>query len=160
MPEQADISKNTKNSKDKKIPEGSVEFRVPSDPKILKIIRFGISHLCELAGFSQEEGKSIMLAVDEACSNIIKHTYSGAFNRPIIVSCSMLEDGVKVVLRDFGAKVNKKKLHSRDLEDIRPGGLGVHLINSVMDEVNYDEQCKDGNRLTLVRYLRQKKEDV
>ncbi|MFQ5630603.1 MAG: ATP-binding protein [bacterium] len=156
MQQSVDISNNNPKSFDNALTEGSVEFRVPSDPKILKIIRDGISHLCELQGFSSDEGKSIMLAVDEACSNIIKHTYAGANNCPIIVSCSMIDNGVKVVLRDFGAKVNQKQLRSRELDDIRPGGLGVHLINSVMDEVMYDEKCSDGNRLTLVRYLRQK----
>ena len=142
------------------ISEGSVEFRVPSDPKILKIIRAGIAHLCELVGFGQDESKSIMLAVDEACSNIIKHTYAGVFDRPIIVSCSMLDNGVKIELRDFGKKVNRRKLKSRELDDLRPGGLGVHLIQSVMDEVIYDEKVKPGNRLTLIKYLRQKKEDT
>lgn len=160
MQKKVKFRNNTKTLPQKETPEGSVEFHVPSDPKILKVIRAGISHLCELIGFSQDEGKSIMLAVDEACSNIIKHTYGGAFNRPIIVSCSMLEDGVKVVLRDFGKKIDNKAIKSRDLEDIRPGGLGVHLIHSVMDEVTYDDRCKDGNCLTLVRYLRQKKEEV
>lgn len=160
MPKKLKISNRNKKSGKKEFPESSVEFHVPSDPKILKIIRAGISHLCELIGFSQEESKSIMLAVDEACSNIIKHTYGGAFNRPIIVSCSMLDDGVKVVLRDFGKKIDNKSIKSRDLDDIRPGGLGVHLIQSVMDEVIYDDRCHDGNRLILIRYLRKKKEEV
>lgn len=140
------------------VSEGSVEFRVPSDPKILKIIRGGIAHLCELAGFNDQESKSIMLAVDEACSNIIKHTYAGALNRPIVVSFCMLENGIKVILRDFGKKVNRQKIKSRELDDVRPGGLGVHLIRSVMDEVFYDEACKQGNCLTLIKYLQKKEE--
>ncbi|MCA9741290.1 MAG: ATP-binding protein [Deferribacteres bacterium] len=142
------------------ISEGSVEFRVPSDPKILKIIRGGIAHLCELIGFSEPESKSIMLAVDEACSNIMKHTYAGAVNRPIVVSCSMLGNGIKVVLRDVGKKVSKHKIKARELDEVRPGGLGVHIIQSVMDEVFYDDACTQGNCLTLIKYLQHKKEDL
>lgn len=135
-----------------------VEFRIPSDPRVLKVVRAGVSHLCQLVGFDQEACSSTTLAVDEACSNIIKHTYAGEANHLIIVACKMHEDGIEIVLRDFGKKVDRRKVKSRNLDDVRPGGLGVHLINSVMHEVFYDDNCKDGNRLTLIRYLREKKE--
>lgn len=140
--------------------EGSVELRIQSDPRMLKVVRTSVSQFCALVGFSPEECNSIMLAVDEACSNIIKHTYDGRTDQPIVVRCEALPDGIRIVLRDFGDKVKLSTIKSRDLHDVRPGGLGVHLIRSVMDDVRFDESCKVGNRLMLVKYFRGQKEDV
>ena len=130
----------------------TVEFRLASDPKLLKIIRSGIAHLCELIGFTAEQRNQTTLAVDEACTNIIKHAYSGKNDKPIIITTRLLEDGIQIVLRDFGKKSDQASIKSRDLEDIRPGGLGVHLIRSTMDVVTYDSSPKIGNQLILTKY--------
>lgn len=130
-----------------------IEIKVPSDPKLLKIVRSGISHLCEVCGFSKKDRDAVTLAVDEAASNIIKHAYHGQKDKAIIVSCQVLEDRLEIKLRDFGEKADLNKIKSRQLEDIRPGGLGVHFIQSTMDVVIYDNSLKDGNQLTLAKFL-------
>jgi anti-sigma regulatory factor (Ser/Thr protein kinase) len=135
-----------------------VEIRLPSDPKFLKIVRAAISHLCEVTGFSDETQNGITLAVDEACTNVIKHAYSNQADRLIIIACKLLSDRLEVVIRDFGKKADFDKIRSRELEDVRPGGLGVHLIRSVMDVVDYDSSPARGSRLTLAKYLPTNKE--
>ena len=135
-----------------------IEIKLPSDPQLLKIIRSGISHISKICGFSNEESNAVTIAVDEAASNIIKHTYNGAKNEVIVVNFRILEDRLEVVLRDFGEKVDPETIKSRDLNEIRPGGLGVHLIKSTMDVVNYDNSFEDGNQLTMVKYFPGKKE--
>jgi len=133
-----------------------IEIKIPSEPKFLKIIRSAMNHICETMGFSQEDTNNITLAVDEACSNIIKHAYGGPTDQPIHLICSLYHDRLEVLLRDFGKKVDRKKIKSRELDDVRPGGLGVHLIKSVMDVVNYDNSSEQGNQLQLVKYIRKK----
>jgi anti-sigma regulatory factor (Ser/Thr protein kinase) len=135
-----------------------VEIRLPSDPKLLKIVRATISHLCEVIGFSAEIQNGVTLAVDEACTNVIKHAYGNQTDRPIIITCKLFGDRLEVVIRDYGQKADLNKIKSRELEDVRPGGLGVHLIRSVMDVVVYDSSPARGNRLTLAKYLPTKKE--
>ncbi|MCH8871368.1 ATP-binding protein [candidate division KSB1 bacterium] len=135
-----------------------IEIKLPSDPQFLKIIRSGISHISKICGFSNEESNAVTIAVDEAASNIIKHTYNGAKNELIVVNFRILEDRLEVVLRDFGEKVDPETIKSRDLNEIRPGGLGVHLIKSTMDVVNYDNSFEVGNQLTMVKYFPRKKE--
>lgn len=136
----------------------AIEIKVPSDPKLLKIVRCGINHLCDVCGFTKEDSHAITLAVDEAASNIIKHAYQGQKDKPIIVNCRVLEDRLEIVLRDFGIKADLNKIKSRKLEDVRPGGLGVHFIKSTMDVVIYDNSLQDGNQLILAKYLPGKKE--
>ncbi|MCH8955066.1 ATP-binding protein [candidate division KSB1 bacterium] len=135
-----------------------IEIKLPSDPQFLKIIRSGISHISKICGFSNEESNAVTIAVDEAASNIIKHTYNGEKNELIVVNFRILEDRLEVVLRDFGEKVDPETIKSRDLNEIRPGGLGVHLIKSTMDVVNYDNSFEVGNQLTMVKYFPGKKE--
>lgn len=130
-----------------------IEIKVPSDPKLLKIVRCGINHLCEVCGFTREERNAVTLAVDEAGSNVIKHAYQGQKDKPIIVSCQVLEDRLEIKIRDFGKKTDVRKIKSRELEDIRPGGLGVHFIKSTMDVVIFDNSLEDGNQLTLAKFL-------
>ncbi len=132
----------------------TIEFRVPSDPKVLKIVRLSVSWLCELAGFSEEERNSTTLAVDEACSNIIRHAYQGDQHQPIIITCKLLDNGIEITLQDFGRSVREEEIKPRDLDEIRPGGLGVHLIKSVMDVVQYESNENEGNKLTLAKYVR------
>ena len=129
-----------------------IEIKVPSDPQFLKIIRSGISHLSDIGGFSKEDCNAVIIAVDEAASNINKHTYNGAKDEVIIVNLRMLDDRLEVVLRDFGKKIDPKAIKSRDLDDVKPGGLGVHLIESTMDKVHYDNSVEVGNKLTLIKY--------
>ena len=134
----------------------AIEIKIPSEPKFLKIVRATISHVCETMGFSQEDTNNITLAVDEACSNIIKHAYCGTTDQLIQVLIYIHYDRIEVLLKDFGKKANVRQIKSRELDDVRPGGLGVHLIKSVMDIVNYDNCSEQGNELQLVKYIRKK----
>ena len=102
---------------------------------------------------SEEECNAVTIAVDEAVANIIKHTYKGETDKPIVVNLRLYQAKLEIVLRDFGEKIDPKKIKSRDLNDIRPGGLGVHLIKSTMDQVVYDNSLDVGNQLTLTKYL-------
>ncbi len=137
----------------------TVEIKIPSDPKFLKIVRCAIEHLCDVCEFSDTERSAIKLAVDEAVTNIIRHAYKNQPDQPIIMTCRLLDDRLEVVLKDFGTSAKSKEIKSRELDDIRPGGLGVHLIKTAMDIVDYDPTAKDCNKITLAKYLPGKKEE-
>lgn len=137
----------------------AIEIKLPSDPKFLKIIRSAMNHVGETMGFSQDETNNITLAVDEACSNIIKHAYGGSTNQPIHILCHLYKDRLEILLRDFGKKADINEIKSRELDDVRPGGLGVHLIKSVMDIVNYDNSLEQGNQLRLVKFVGKKSQE-
>jgi serine/threonine-protein kinase RsbW len=69
----------------------------------------------------------------------------------------ILDDRLEIILRDFGKKADVKKIKSRKLDDVKPGGLGVHIIKKSMDIVKYDNSLKNVNQLLLVKYLPDKK---
>ncbi len=98
-------------------------------------------------------------AVDEACSNVIKHAYAGDPNQQIGVILRISPEAFEVIIEDSGLKTDVASIKGRGLDEIRPGGLGVHLIKRACDVVEFDEKKKKGNRLRLVKYLKVKHGD-
>ena len=103
----------------------------------------------------------MVLAVDEALTNIIRHAYQGKPEQPIEVSCRRIQaaqDGVlkpalEIVLEDRGAAVDAKKLCGRALDDVRSGGLGLHFMRESMDAVEFRRRWHR-NQLRMVKLLR------
>ena len=92
------------------------------------------------------------LAVDEALCNVIRHGYDSAQDRPIWVRLwPEGERGLRIVIEDEAKQVDPATIRSRDLEEIRPGGLGVHIMHEIMDEVTFEKRDSVGMRLTLVK---------
>jgi len=102
-------------------------------------------------GLREEEAELIVLALDEACTNIIRYAYVKR-GQPIRLQMERLKDRLRFVFRDYGVVCDLTKLKSRALEDFRPGGLGVHLIRQVFDEVDYSPQ-RQGTKLTMTKNL-------
>jgi anti-sigma regulatory factor (Ser/Thr protein kinase) len=113
----------------------------------LKLLRCVIRDASDLVGLDEAATDAVVLAVNEACMNIIQHGYRMDPNGRIDVSVLRERGAMVFRLRDYAAPVNEERICSRDLEDVRPGGLGVHLINSLMDESGYLEPPVDGGNL-------------
>lgn len=127
----------------------------PSDPRLLKTIRGVVGEMAMLSGFAQDEVQFIMLAVDEACANVIRHAYAGRTNGEVRLCCRASGDRVEFRLVDHGLPP-PDRFEPRSLDEVRPGGLGLHLIRSIMDEVRF-ESVGDGNELYLAKCVRPQK---
>ncbi len=94
------------------------------------------------------------LAIDEACTNIIEHAYNHDSAGEIEVIFKMAGDGCTISLTDFGEPYDPTHIprpeKGRDLEDAQPGGLGLYLMHTLMDEVRYTPSLQ-GNRLVMVK---------
>ncbi len=130
-----------------------VEIRIASNPCFLTVVRAMLSEVCELIRCSKEDQRKIVLAVDEACSNIMKHTCKCDPERTIEIACSFDEGKLQIVMKDDGPAIDLSTVHGRELSDIRPGGLGLHFIKSIMDEVVYSYDEQTGNVLKLIKNL-------
>ena len=104
------------------------------------------------AGFSDLERGVIVLAADEAVTNVMRHTYGSATDKPIILSGEIAEGHLHLRLRDYGPPVDPEKLKGRELEDIKPGGLGLHLLHNVFTVVEHKHH-PDGNEWHLAKPL-------
>ena len=128
-------------------------LEVPSDPACMKIVRSSVESLCSMAGLNENESCKVVLAIDEACTNIIRHSYDGAYDKPIICQGEVENQKLLFVLQDYGKKVDPSKVRSRELTDVRPGGLGVHFIQEVMDRMEFEDCGEEGTRLYLEKKI-------
>ncbi|MDZ7860209.1 MAG: anti-sigma factor antagonist [Candidatus Krumholzibacteriota bacterium] len=131
--------------------EKNFHLEFHADENNLGDIRDYISNICLQAGFSKREINNTKLAVDEACTNIIKHAYVGKSGK-IIVDIRAWPGNVEIHLRDRGKPFNWSGVEDPDLEEYvemgKRGGLGIYLMNRLMDHIRY-ESSSGGNHLIM-----------
>ena len=136
-----------------------IQVEMRSDPRYLCGARELVSQVARRVGFDDLGCARLALAVDEALANVIRHGYQSQTDQPIWISIWPLVDaagaatGLKVVIEDEARHVEPDLIRSRDLDDVRPGGLGVHIIREVMDEARYEKREGRGMRLTLIKHI-------
>ena len=144
----------------------AIRVEVQSNPLYLSGMREMLASVARRLGFSDESCSQMSLALDEALCNVIRHGYSKQPDRPIWISITPLggvatpeqmhengnpTTGLQIVVEDEAKQVDPSIIKSRNLEDIRPGGLGVHIIHQIMDEVRYERREGKGMRLTMIK---------
>lgn len=136
---------------------GPIQLRITSDANCLPVVRGAVDRLACAEGFDEEGAHGLAWAIDEALANVIKHGYGGRSGQPIEIDLTAFDtdDGrraIEIVIRDEGRQVAPDTIRSRDLEEVRPGGLGVHIIKTVMDETTYTCLPQCGMQLRMVKY--------
>lgn len=135
----------------------AVEIRLLSDPMYLAGARELVLGLTRRLGFKQDESGRIALAVDEALANVINHGYARALDRPIWMSIWTTTPeglpGLRITIEDEAKQIDPDSICGRDLDDVKPGGLGVHIIREVMDKAVYERRESVGMRLTMIKAL-------
>ncbi|MCA9323055.1 MAG: ATP-binding protein [Planctomycetes bacterium] len=132
------------------MPPPRLNIDVPADASYLKCIRGFVKPVLETR-FEEDVAGQIVLAVDEACSNIIKHGQSWLRPRGRIIL--ELEDGKKRItfrISNFCKESEVDKIKPRDLDDVKPGGLGTHFMKEVMDTVEFEPDTERSGRVALV----------
>ncbi len=121
----------------------------------LRGVREAVGRCAAEQGCSRECQSDIVMAVDEACQNIIRHAYRGDPSGKILLRLERSGDQLVVFLRDFAPRVDPEAVRPRALDDLRPGGLGTHLIAEGMDEVRFvPTPSGRGNLLRMVKRIR------
>jgi anti-sigma regulatory factor (Ser/Thr protein kinase) len=126
-----------------------------SNPLYLCGVREMVAQISRRLGFTDSQCSQIALAIDEALTNIMKHGYERRIDGRIWLRLKPTTDArgsaLEVIIEDEAKQVDPCQIKGRDLEDIRPGGLGVHIIKEVMDEVRYEKRNGAGMRLTMIK---------
>ncbi len=128
-------------------------IRIKSAPENLIDIRHTLSKALAQTCLSKEECGSIILAVDEACSNIIRHSYKNDHTQSIAVSIEFDNCCLTITVKDKGIEFDPTAAAKRDITEIKPGGLGIYIIHQVMDKVEYTRTPDGYNRLKITKKL-------
>jgi anti-sigma regulatory factor (Ser/Thr protein kinase) len=128
-----------------------IEFA--SHPANLWLVRHCVRQFLQSHAFPSRAIDLMVLGIDEACTNIIRHAYHQAEDQLISLSLETTKDnGVRFRIRDYGDRFDATKPHGRSLDQVRPGGLGVHLIQHAFDQIDY-QQRRRGTLLVLTKRM-------
>ncbi len=125
----------------------------------LRKVRKFVSTKAELFGFGADEANQIALAVDEACTNLIQHAYHLDKSKQFCVEVETSGRRFVVKILDDGEPFNPLDVNSPNmkkyLKEFRKGGLGIHLMKLVMDDIKYSPSSKSRpqNVLKLIKLL-------
>jgi len=139
--------------------EHKIEIHIAAQPEYLCVARSAVRKAAQLAGLPERHVDHVTLALEEALTNSIRHGYGGPCSETIIIKirkllpCDKKAGGLEIIVRDFGRQVDPACIKSRNLDNIKPGGLGVHIIHSLMDETEYSCPADGGMQVRMVKYL-------
>ena len=132
-------------------------LKIPSITENLQMIREFVLKIAEKAGFNEETQEQIALAVDEACTNVIKHAHHHDARRLMDIQIQTDTNKMKIIITDKGRGFDITKLKDPNIKQFikesRHGGLGIYLIKTLMDEVDYDFRPGIKNQVLLTKYL-------
>lgn len=138
-----------------KIPDSGchVTMEMLSQPRYLSGAREMVAGIAKRYGFDDNEASRIALAIDEALANVIRHAYHRAPDGPIRLrvwpwSCTIdgPAEGIIVAIEDEGPQIDPESIRGRDLDDVRPGGLGVFIMREIMDGVRFERRADIGDK--------------
>jgi len=117
------------------IANSEITLNMCANPEYLSVARAAVRAVTGAIGMDKETAEQITVATVEAITNVIKHSYGGPCEKPIVmklgkIKCNENTDALEIVIRDFGKQVDPEKIKSRDLDDVRPGGLGACILCS------------------------------
>lgn len=133
--------------------QGPVHLSVTSHPKNLGRIRNAMANVTSEIKLSKQDSGNIILAVDEACSNIIKHCCKDDPFRKIDLTVTYRTDSLIITIVDNGTPFDINLIKPRDVNDIKPGGLGVYIIKQVMDTLEYSHTKEGLNKVKMIKKL-------
>jgi len=147
------------------LPESMTKYylKIPSETDNLELIREFVSKVATKVGFGDDDINKIELAIDEACTNVVKHAYKDKNEKTIGIAIKLDYDRFTVVVTDTGKGFDIKKLKTPDMKEylaeMRVGGLGIYLIHSLMDEVHFDIKPGVKNEVQMVKYFYKQDEE-
>jgi serine/threonine-protein kinase RsbW len=128
-----------------------VELRIPCKAEWAAVARLAVSAVASRLRFTIEEIEDVKLAVAEAITNAIQNA-GGA--EQIEIVCNSEADSLRMHVRNVGPKARHEKVTPARFDDLPIDGLGIFLIRSLMDEVEYDVHPERGTDLVMVKRLR------
>ena len=136
----------------------TLTLTIESRTEKLRLVRDFIADAARKFGFDTESVHKIALAVDEACTNVIKHSYKFAADKTIEIAVQTRNGAFEVVIYDEGVSFDPRAVHNPDMKEYlqhyRKGGLGMYLMRSLMDKIEYRAIDKKRNEMHLTKFLR------
>ena len=127
----------------------TIKMEIASNPQYVSVIRLTTSGIANKIGFCLEDIEDIKVAVSEACTNAIKHSLDNKFSVEYII----FENGLTITIIDSGKGYDVDSIDVPNLEEPKESGLGLFIIQSLMDEVEIKSNINYGTVIKMTKYL-------
>lgn len=127
----------------------TIKMELSANPEYVGIIRLTTSGIANKIGFSMDDIEDIKVAVSEACTNAIKHSKDSKFE----IIFEIIENGINIEIKDNGKGYDVSSIGTPDLENPRESGLGLFIIEALMDEVSIESTEGEGTIIKMNKYL-------
>lgn len=127
----------------------TIRMEIVSNPQYVSVVRLTTSGIANKIGFCLEDIEDIKVAVSEACTNAIKHSLDDKF----YVEYTIFKDGLTIEIIDNGKGYNVDSVDKPNLEQLKESGLGLFIIQSLMDDVKIKSDINNGTSVIMTKYL-------
>ncbi len=124
---------------------------IPSELRLLPMARRFVESVCQAGGLDQAATNAVVLAVNEATGNVIRHAHRDRPTTPLHIECRLLADGIDVRIIDEGPPFDLNTVPHLDPGEVRVGGRGIFLMRQLMDELSSQPRSQGGNILRMVK---------
>ncbi|GAA0321956.1 anti-sigma B factor RsbW [Bacillus carboniphilus] len=138
-----------------------VEMKIPSKAEYVGIIRLTLSGIASRMGFSYDEIEDLKIATSEAVTNAVQHAYQSAEVGDVLIGFAIFKDRLEIIVSDRGQTFDLDQVRGEtgpyqnteetNVEVLREGGLGLYLIETLMDQVRIHQQ--DGVTVLMTKFL-------
>lgn len=119
-----------------------LEMKVPAKPEYVGVIRLTVSGIANRLGYNYDDIEDIKIAVAEACTNVVNHAYQENVGQ-MTIGCGVYDDRLEIMVADQGRSFSLEDIKEdfgpinihKPISDLKEGGLGLFLIDTLMDKV-------------------------
>lgn len=145
-----------------------IEMKVPAKPEYVGVIRLSLSGIANRMGFSYETIEDLKIAISEAVTNVVSHAYNDESGE-VGLGFGVYPDRLEVMVADRGQSFNLKEIRKKigpfdeqeqdmPITELREGGFGLLLINTLMDKVEINNEY--GVIVLMTKYVDEAEVDV
>lgn len=127
----------------------TIKMEISANPEYVSIIRLTTSGIANKVGFCIDDIEDLKVAISEACTNAIKHSLDEKF----IIIYSIIENGLTIEVIDNGKGYDRNSVSEPDINNLKEGGMGLFIIEALMDEVRVESQQGKGTSIKMTKYL-------
>jgi serine/threonine-protein kinase RsbW len=135
----------------------SFKLTVPNNLEYFDLAQFFVRDVAKKIGFKGNALNQIDIAVEESVTNVMKHAYDKEESKTIDIICQKIPDGIKIVVKDMGIPFDPNRIArfniTKNIEDLSTEGLGIFMLQKVVDDLSFQNLGHLGKEVHMVKYL-------
>ncbi|RTE10685.1 anti-sigma B factor RsbW [Paenibacillus whitsoniae] len=136
-----------------------IQLTIPAEAEYLDIVRLNLFGFASKAGFSYEDVEDMKVAVAEACNNAILHAYGEEPGGSVDIRMELIGEEMAITVQDYGRSFAVSPLSFEapvpptEITRIRTSGMGLYLMQALMDDVQVEVESGKGTTVVLTKRL-------